>query len=131
MAETETTVSETPTGASKSPVKMVIRVVLAVVLLVVLVLAVIDFRAKGQAKDTADAWMQMMDDDTEVYSEDAIQGGVVGDPTVEVQEGAEFGVTAYDYTWPGTLRSYRVRLSLRELATDTIHIQGVDGPYNE
>lgn len=91
---------------------MVVRLVVFGILGVLVVLAILDFRAKGQATATADAIQKRMEGDV-LKSE--IQPLIQGSPAVSsidpkaVPE-LKIATTAEQYLWKGILRNYTVLL---------------------
>lgn len=107
--------------------KWITRLVLGLVFVVVVVLALMDFQAKRSAKQTADAWLERIESE-EAFEDADLDALMVGDPAIEVQDLEKGYERVTDYTWKGTLRSYRVTVTT---VSPGGAIKRVEGPINE
>ncbi|MEM1354378.1 MAG: hypothetical protein AAGC44_02360 [Planctomycetota bacterium] len=109
--------------------KWIVRVVMGVVLLVVLSLAGLDFRAKRQASQTAEAWLERIDDP---LSASVISETTQGSPELTRQAGSVPGTELLEYKWKGTIRSYRIDVVVRPHSKNgDFDVIRVDGPIND
>lgn len=92
----------------------IIRIVIFGVLGVVLILAALDFRAKSQATETSEVWVEMLNDANEnkagVLPIQDLEEGIVGSPEVTKEEAGSNG-TNHVYTWNGIFREYKVTVT--------------------
>ena len=87
--------------------KWIVRIVVGVVLLIAVALGLLDYQAKSSAQQTAEAWMDLMD---QKVVEFALDEHAVGSPEVTSTSATET-TEMVTYTWPGILRDYRVEVS--------------------
>lgn len=88
--------------------KWIVRIVVGLVLVAALVLGLMDYRAKTAAQDTADALGKF---DINTMTEADVKASIVGSPEVKTQT-LSSARTKVTYTWPGTLRSYRIEIDV-------------------
>jgi len=108
--------------------RWIIRIVVGLVLVTVLIIAFMDFKAKGDAQKTTDAWIALMKSDSGAVALDDFTDSLVGSPVIETTDDEALGETHRDYIWQGTFRSYRTRVSLM---SQSQYVNSVEGPFNE
>lgn len=109
--------------------KWIVRIVVGVVLLALLALAGLDYLAKSQATETAEAWDEMIKNDKVEFAPDEY---VKGSPEIRTEKAA-FNNEKLTYTWPGILRDYRVELVCIGPASNKDgkrFIQSMEGPLS-
>lgn len=96
--------------------KWIVRIVVGVVLLVLLGLGAMDYLAKAQATETAQAWQAQMEGNQTEFD---LEQKLIGSPDRKT-EATSKRHERLTYTWAGILRDYRVEV-------DCIGEPGKDG----
>lgn len=108
----------------------IIRIAIFGVLGVVLVLALMDYQAKNQAKETSATWLKLVSDREAdpgygfTLVKD-LKEGIVGSPEVAKEDGKD-GKTNLVYTWKGIFREYVVTVE-SDTGDDSSVVSGIVG----